>query len=143
MKQQQELIHFFQETGYTCACAVARMLLHTRSIKMSELEIELEMKVVEGKGASTTDLMDFLREHEFEVTLFHDSSIQELSETKGQKLLLFSLDGEIPHVAIIRDISGGSIRLFDPSEGKSCMSLKAMESIWFTDENKKSFILLS
>ena len=135
----EKIVHLYQETGYTCLCAVARMLLEAKGISMSELEIELAMKIVEGKGGSVKQLMDFLLKYGFEIDIYEDSSIKELSKTDGIKLLLFSIY-DIPHVAIIKDISGGNIRLLDPSEGKTCMSLKEMEKSWFTDENKKSFI---
>lgn len=139
-----KLVHQFQETGYTCACAVAKMVLDClKGIDMSEIDIEFAMGAKEGVGSGTKDLISFLEKQDIKCTLFEDSTIEELIKTEGLKIALYSVDGLIPHAAVIKDIGSGNIHLFDPSEGKCFKSLKEFEKIWFTDENKKSFILLS
>jgi len=56
---------FKQETDHTCACAIAKMLLHSKGIDMSEIDIEKKMGTNQTIGTSPSQLMDFLFEYGF------------------------------------------------------------------------------
>jgi predicted double-glycine peptidase len=134
--------HYFQETEYTCACATARMLLeHLKDIKMSESQIEKEMKTDPIVGSSTNDLIEYIKGYGIESKLYENSSIGELKATKGIKLLLYMVHG-YPHVGIIESTTDDEFLLVDASLGKWNMKFEYLDSRWYTDENVKSFIQL-
>ena len=133
---------FRQETGYTCTCAVARMLLHFKGEVLSEMEVEEEMKVDPLKGASTFQLMSFLSEHDVESELVTDSSVDELKKGDFPKLLLFSLWGEMPHVAVVDSVTVDGLWLLDPATGKTFLKFKTLEKQWFADGIEKGFVKL-
>ena len=131
-----------QETEYTCTCAVARTLLGSKSEFLCEMEIEREMKVDPIKGASVFQLMSFLKDHGIESELIKDSSFEELKAGDFPKLLLFSLWGKIPHVAIIESASDKGLTLLDPATGKTFLKFKTLTTQWFADEIEKGFVKL-
>lgn len=131
---------FRQETGYTCTCAVAKMLLAGIGISMSEMEIEEAMQVQPEKGASPYQLMEFLKEYGFETELVLDSSTETLLTDTSLKLLLYMIWGKIPHVAIIVDTHRDGIVLHDSASGKTQIRFDELEEIWWADDTQKAFI---
>ena len=133
IKMKTQLKLFRQETGHTCTCAVARMLLDSKGIVMSEMDIEKSMGVDELKGASVFQLMSFLKEHDIETELVEDSSIDELKKGDFPKLLMFMLWGEIPHVAIVEGVSEDRAFLLDPATGRTQLRFDELIRQWEAD----------
>lgn len=131
---------FLQETGYTCTCAVAKMLLESKGIEMSEIDIEKDMKVDPMKGASVFQLMEFLKFHGIKTELFTDSSFEELKKGDETKLLLFSLWGKIEHVAIIEEIFEKGLMLLDPATGRTFLKFSELEKQWIADGISNGFV---
>lgn len=133
---------FKQETDHTCACAVAKMLLHSKGIELSEMEIEKLMGTETIKGTSPEQLIEFLIKQGFNPVLKTDSTIDELKESEGIILLLFKLHGVFPHVAIIESFSEKGVRLIDPATGFTFLSFHKLLKHWEAGEIKKGFITL-
>lgn len=129
-----------QETDHTCTCAVARMILRLKDIRLSEIEIEKQMGVDPIVGASTKQLMDFLKDKGIESELIADSSIEVLKEDNSLKLLLFNLFGKIPHVAIIDEVLRDGLMLLDPATGKTHLEFSELDKQWEADGIKKGFV---
>ena len=126
---------FKQETDHTCACAIAKMLLHSKGIDMSEIDIEKKMGTNQTIGTSPSQLMDFLFEYGFKPELKDDSTIAELTESIGTKLLLFKLHGIFPHVAIVDSFSSFGVKLIDPATGHTFLSFHKLLKHWEADDH--------
>lgn len=133
---------FKQETEHTCACAVAKMLLYSKGIDLSEMEIEKLMGTDFIEGTSPQQFIDFMIKHGFDAILKKDSTIDELKESEGIKLLLFKLHGIFPHIAIIDSFSKNGMNLLDSATGLTHLKFKKLLPIWEADGIKKGFIIL-
>lgn len=139
MKISQTLPYYQQETEFTCGPATLRSLLDgLRRIRRYEHFLADEMHTSEKDGTQFSDYISIARSYGLDVVSGEKSGIEPVRKCIEQgfvPLVCFydSTDNEF-HYAIVSEIEGDRIHLFDPWYGPDIvMTLDDFVKIWYSE----------